>query len=47
MARDDIEDAPGQIHHAEAVLETAVRRAGIDHERERQLMNVPKTLEGA
>lgn len=45
LVGDDVEDAPGQLHDAEGMLEAAMCRSGIDEVGERELVNVPKTLE--
>src|SRR5437763_11906199 len=44
--REDIEDPAGELHDAEAMFESAMRRTGIDEIRERQLVDVPVLLKG-
>jgi len=40
VACDDIEDPAREVHDSEAMLESPVRRAGIDQVRQGQLMDV-------
>ncbi len=41
-----VEDPPGDLHHAERVLEALMRGAWVDQVRQRQLMDLAQTLEG-
>jgi len=45
IAGDDIEDARGQFHDADRVLEPPMRRTGIDHVRHGQLVDVAQSLQ--
>jgi hypothetical protein len=42
---DDVEDAAGEFHDSEGVLEAAMRRAWVDEVCQRKLVNVAKALE--
>lgn len=43
---DDVEDAAREFHHAERMLEAAVRCSGVDEGCQRELVDVTKTLKG-
>jgi hypothetical protein len=46
LAGDNIVHAAGQFHHAQAVLETPVRRTRLNEIRQRKLMDVAQPLKG-
>ena len=45
--RDDVKDSSGELHHAEGVLESLMRRARVDEVSKRQLMDVAQALKRA